>query len=163
MTCDDCKCAIDLLSDDYACQRMSEREMSEREQQRRAFARGLRPAIGRTNNKDDLLGGSVAMAADPMSECFGSHLFAAAVEKNGENWSAPLLPANPLEQSFFCAECMTLRASESCAAIKVHRDELLERVAGCGLRSNMRKNNLHGSDDTTRAYARDGRDLPASR
>ena len=65
-----CKCAIELLSQNHACQGVSQSERAQRKQQHRPFSRGFRPAIGRSDGENNLLSTVIPQTAEPFGKLF---------------------------------------------------------------------------------------------
>jgi hypothetical protein len=94
------------------------------------------------------LRGCVALFAEPLCERFRRHLATSAVEQDGDRGGTPLLPIEPFEQGIFGAKGLLLKAREWSAALEIYRYELIEGIARRGFGSDVRENDLHGSDDT---------------
>lgn len=104
MSCEDCKCAIDLLGEHEAGKRVCKGELAERQQQPSAFSRTFGPSIGRSDRKYDQLRTLIALVAQPLCKCFRGHLTATTVEEHYNHGRAALLAFRPLEKGFFRAE-----------------------------------------------------------
>lgn len=128
MAGEDGGCPIKLLGEDYAGEGVGERHGAEREEERCAFARGVRPSVGWSDGEDYLLGCCFALFAKPLSEGFRRHLSASAVEEDGEGRSAALLAIDPVKERIFSAERLLFAASECGAALEVHGSELIEGI-----------------------------------
>lgn len=89
--------AVELLGEDKAREGMGECERSEREQERGARSRLVRPSVRRADREDNVLNSAFAVRAEPPGEGFRAHLLTAAVEQHKKGWSTPALAIKPHE------------------------------------------------------------------
>src|SRR5579872_3991681 len=91
MSCEDCKCAIDLFGEHEAGKRVRKGELTERQQQPGALSRFFRPSVCRSDRKDYQLRTLITLAAQPFCKCFRGHLAAAAIQEHRHDRRAALL------------------------------------------------------------------------
>src|ERR1700728_3311462 len=91
MASEDGEGAIDLFGEDDTGQVVSHGHGAEREELRGTLPGFIGPAVGGTDGEDDELPALVALAAEPLGEFCGGHLFAPFVEEDDERRGAGAL------------------------------------------------------------------------
>lgn len=135
--------AVDLLGHDDASEGVCQGELPQREQEAGTRARCITPSAGRADGEDDVLRSFVAAGAEPLCECLGVHLLAAAIEKNSHGRRAGLLFREPLEQSLLCSEGRAFAAGKGGGPLEVELHERLKLIASGRAASDMSKGDEH--------------------
>ena len=147
MACEDCKCAIDLLGQNQARERVSQGHRPEGEQESGSLAGCVTPSVGWPDGKDDLLRAAVATSSEPFGECLGGERTTAAVEQNGHCRCAALLTINPGEEGSFIPETLALALGMGGGPFQVHGGECVKRILGRRTGADMSQDDVHGEED----------------
>ena len=144
-----CKCPVELFSEDEARQRMRHGHGPEGKKELRSLSCNGGPAVCRSDRKDEMLGAVIAPLAKPAGEDLGTHTPSATIEKDGHRHCSALKLQYPFEQGFFVAEGLRAARRVGCAAFEIEIGKLSKAVprpwslSAAG--ANVRHGQLHGA------------------
>jgi hypothetical protein len=131
MSGDDGQGAVDLFGKDHASELVRECDAAQRKKQVCALTGSGRPAIRRTDSKNETLSTAIAQPAKLLSEFFGGEQLASAVEQNGMSRSAARLTVEPLKQGRLGLKELRVARDVTGRPLDVVREQTVGRIGLC--------------------------------